>query len=70
MVVATKQIEAESDRIGRAELREFDDAPLLMDGRRKNRQGQDGAMQVNAHLLREHSRRTGQPIAAISCARQ
>ena len=36
-----------------------------MDGRRKNRQGQDGAMQVNSQLLRDHTRKVGKPIVAI-----
>ncbi len=50
---------------GRAELQEFADAPLLMDGRRKDRQGRDGAMQVNATILRDHARRVDKPIAAL-----
>ena len=50
---------------GRKELLAFTDAPLLMDGRRKNRRGHDGAMQVNARLLREHAAKQRKPIAAI-----
>jgi hypothetical protein len=52
-------------REGRAALREFEDAPLLMDGRRKNKQGHDGAMQVNSAILRRHAARVKKPIAAL-----
>ena len=50
---------------GLAELEGFDGQPLLMDGRRKNKRGEDGAMQVNAGFLREHSVRVCEPIAAL-----
>ena len=50
---------------GRAELAGFEDAPLLMDGRRRNALGEDGAQQYNAEELRKLSRRTGKPIAKI-----
>ena len=51
---------------GRRELEQFDGAPLLMDGRRKNAAGEDGAEQFNAQELRRLSIRTGRPIAAIA----
>ena len=56
---------------GRDELRQFDEcdsggsAPLLMDGRKKNSKGEDGAEQYNARELRKLAARTGRPIAAI-----
>ena len=50
---------------GRREVDQFNDAPLLMDGRRKNAAGEDGAEQFNARELRRLSVRTGRPIAAI-----
>ena len=50
---------------GRREIEQFNNAPLLMDGRRKNAAGEDGAEQFNAMELRRLSRRTGRPIAAI-----
>ena len=50
---------------GRAELVGFEDAPLLMDGRKRNARGEDGAQQYNAAELQKLSRRTGKPIARI-----
>ena len=51
------------------ELEEFADAFLLMDDRRKIRRGQDGAMQVNARLLRQHAQRISRLIVAIRAFR-
>ena len=55
----------EATELGREELAAFDYAPLLMDGRRKNARGEDGAEQFNAVELRRLSARTGRPILAI-----
>jgi hypothetical protein len=53
---------------GRAEYAKFVDplrpAVLLMDGRKKNAKGEDGAEQLNAVELRRLSRCTGVPIAS------
>ena len=53
---------------GRQELASFDHAPLLMDGRRRNAAGEDGAEQFNAAALRRLSARTGQPILWIGAS--
>ena len=50
---------------GREELKGFEDAPLLMDGRRRNARGEDGAQQYNAAELQKMFRRSGNPIARI-----
>ena len=50
---------------GRAELVGFEDAPLLMDGRKRNARGEDGAQQYNAEELKKLSHRSGKPIARI-----
>ena len=55
----------EATERGREELAAFEYAPLLMDGRRKNARGEDGAEQFNAVELRRLSARTGRPILAI-----
>ena len=55
----------EATERGREELAAFDYAPLLMDGRRKNARGEDGAEQFNAVELRRLSARTGRPILVI-----
>ena len=43
----------------------FEEAVLLMDGRKKNARGEDGADQHNARELRRLARRTGKAIAAL-----
>ena len=50
---------------GRAELRAFDHAPLLMCRRKRGVRGEDGADQYNAAELRRLSARTGRPIVAM-----
>ena len=65
MVGTSSVLVAVDSAVVRAELVGFEDAPLLMDGRRKNAAGEDGAEQFNARELRRLSVRTGKPIAAI-----
>ena len=52
---------------GRAELAAIDraEATLLMDGRRRDKDGRDGAQQVNAERIRQLSATSGRPIASI-----
>ena len=50
---------------GRAELRAFDHAVVLMCRRRRGIRGEDGAEQYNAAELRRLAARTGRPILAI-----
>ena len=50
---------------GREELRRFDTAPLLMDGRVTRATGEIGANRVNLHRLEELSARTGKPICVL-----
>ena len=50
---------------GREELRRFDTAPLLMDGRVTRVTGEIGANRVNLHRLEELSARTGKPICVL-----
>ena len=50
---------------GREELLAFVDAPLLMDGRKRRANGEDGAEQVNHRELNRLAAQTGVPI--LSC---
>ena len=52
---------------GREQLREFENAPLLMDGRQDRVTGEVGAIRINQLKLEQLSARTGKPIAAL-CA--
>ena len=47
---------------GRREVASFQDAPLLMDGRRRRADGTDGAEQVNEQELCRLAQKTGHPI--------
>ena len=51
---------------GRAEIQEFTDALLLMDGRRKNARGEDGAVQVNQVELFRVAERDKVPVLGIA----
>ena len=51
---------------GRAEIKKFENAPLLMDGRKKDVFGRDGADKLNVEFLEQLSSSTGNPIAEIS----
>ncbi len=51
---------------GRAQLRRFEDAPLLMDGRVDRVTGETGAIKVNERKLEELSARTGKPIVPLT----
>ena len=50
---------------GREELRRFDTAPLLMDGRVTRVTGEIGANRINLHRLEELSASTGKPICVL-----
>ncbi|HIE69732.1 MAG TPA: hypothetical protein EYP98_05930, partial [Planctomycetes bacterium] len=50
---------------GRAELRKFDAAPLLMDGRKDRVTGEVGADKINQLRLERLSAETGKPIAVM-----
>ena len=50
---------------GRRQLAELDDAPILMDGKKQDSKGKDGAAEWNAKVLRQNAERTGHPILAI-----
>jgi len=50
---------------GRLELEAFEEAPLLMDGKKPNRQGEDGSTQVNKEHLFRLAAREGKPVLSI-----
>jgi len=50
---------------GRRELESFEDAPLLVDSRRKRNSGIDGALEINLRELEKLARKTKVPIATL-----
>jgi len=50
---------------GRQQLLAFEGAPVLMDGRRRNAKGEDGADQQNAADIRRHAVQHKTPIASL-----
>ena len=56
----------ERTEAGRAELAEFDDALVLMDGRKANVRGEDGAAQVNKRKLLKVAQETSKPVLCVS----
>ena len=50
---------------GRAELKRFEDAPILMDGRRDRVTGEVGANKINQLKLEKVSASTGRPVARL-----
>jgi len=50
---------------GRAKLEAFVEAPLLMDGKRQNRQGEDGSTRLNQEELFRMAARTDKPVLGI-----
>ena len=53
---------------GREELRKFDEAPLLMDGREDRVTGEVGAKRVNNLRLERLAAETGKPILSLRAA--
>ena len=51
---------------GRRELLAFEEAPLLMDGRKPNTAGEDGSTQVNEEELFRMADRTKKPVLSIA----
>jgi len=50
---------------GREELRKFQHAPILMDGRQDRANGDIGAIRLNKLRLEQEAARTGKPIASL-----
>ena len=52
-------------RLSAEEVRRFEDAPLLMDGKKKKSDGEDGADQMNARELVKLAAREDRPILRV-----